>query len=111
MNPAVRENGWSYWLQLTWNTITYYARHRRWRALVRSGWATGMRGYFGELCQACGRSYVLWWEESAALWREVVGCHAGLLCPACFDSQARERDIYLIWNPTRYPLVPTEEAE
>lgn len=46
----------------------------------------------GEICQDCGRGYVLW-RAPDELYREVHGSAYGLLCPACFDCHAETKGI------------------
>lgn len=52
----------------------------------------------GERCQDCGRDHVLWHAEND-LYRHVHGSSSGLLCPGCFDRQAREKGLVLDWRP------------
>ena len=104
MNGAIRYNGVGYWLALSRHTITYYARQRRWRALSRAALATLVRGYYGELCQECGRRYILWHSPND-IWATVLpeSNGAGLLCPNCFDQLAEQCGLSLEWTPTIFP--------
>src|SRR3990172_4785731 len=53
----------------------------------------------GEHCQICGRPYLLVWNATDYLWHDIVSSdESGLLCPDCFDREARQRGIYLIWK-------------
>lgn len=95
---AAKANGWRYWLGLTMATARYYVRQRRWPGLVRALWHTIAFGYYGELCQVCGRPYVLW-SAPDDIYAVVIGSHAGLYCPNCFDRAAGKADIELQWIP------------
>lgn len=103
---AARVNGPRYWAALTINTGRYYARTRRPVAGLRALARTLAFGYYGELCERCGRPYPLWWCDDGDMWRHVAGhVHGGLLCLACFDQRARQRGIHLMWRPGRFPVV------
>jgi hypothetical protein len=52
----------------------------------------GLLNKGGERCQGCGRGYPLWHTEGE-LWEQVHGRYGGLLCPACFDREARNKGI------------------
>jgi hypothetical protein len=52
----------------------------------------------GEICQDCGRGYVLWWAPDD-LYREVHGSSGGLLCPACFSRKAETHGLVLEFVP------------
>ncbi len=49
-------------------------------------------------CQRCHRAYQHPWSASDGLWNAVVGGHAGLYCPSCFDILAREKGLYPHWS-------------
>jgi hypothetical protein len=57
----------------------------------------------GERCQDCGRDYVLW-EAPTSLYVEVHGSPWGLLCPGCFDRQAREKGIAVEFVAREIPV-------
>jgi hypothetical protein len=46
----------------------------------------------GERCEDCARGYPCWYAE-ADLWERVHGSPGGLLCPSCFDGQARKAGV------------------
>lgn len=75
-------------------------RRRRWPPAVwlRLAWHDFItHGLFGpghEICQNCGRGYVLWHAEDD-LWERVHGTPGGLLCPACFDRQALDAGVLI----------------
>jgi hypothetical protein len=48
----------------------------------------GLFGPGSERCQDCGHDYVLWYAEGD-LWERVRNTTGGLLCPGCFDRQAK----------------------
>lgn len=80
-------------------SILFYARRRRWRALLRSFYLRTL-WYEGELCQECGRRYdaFTWWSP-APLWLELIGSYSGLLCPRCFTNKAKSAGYRLMWSP------------
>jgi hypothetical protein len=45
-----------------------------------------------EVCEDCGRGYVLW-QADEELWRDVMVDGSGLLCPACFERRSEEKGI------------------
>lgn len=74
------------------------------RAAVRGFWWALVRGYDGEICEACGRPVgsstgFSWWTASDRLWQQVQGCYSGLLCIPCFTLDARRLGIDLHWSP------------
>ena len=83
----------SVWLRLVWHDFVTH----------------GLLGPGGEVCQDCGRAYVLWHAEGD-LWDRVHGTPCGLLCPACFDRQAREAGVLVEFRaipfPSDFDLVP-----
>ena len=50
-----------------------------------------------EICQDCGRHFVLWWAQGD-LWRQVYGSDSGILCPACFSRKARAAGIVVLFE-------------
>lgn len=88
--------------RLGWALRTHrHAHPRSVRARVRLLWHDFViHGLFegGERCQDCGRDYVLWNAETD-LYVRVHGNPGGLLCPSCFDRQAREKGLTLDWRP------------
>ena len=62
----------------------------------------------GEWCQDCGRDYPLWHAEGN-LWDRVHGSPGGLLCPACFDRQARESGTPIEFRA--FPVAAREDTE
>lgn len=81
------------WERLKWAArSTWHGRPRTLPARLRLLYADfilhGLFGPGGERCQDCGRDYPLWHVEGD-LWERVHGKYGGLLCPTCFDRQAR----------------------
>lgn len=78
-------------------------RRRRWPPWVwlRLLWADfirhGMLGSSGEMCQDCGRPMGIIWHAEDALWVEVVGSRAGLLCPRCFDRRSKDLGLRVVF--------------
>lgn len=97
---AVKANGWRYWIGLIFHTTCYYLRQYRLIGLMRALRYTISVGYYGELCQVCGRPYVLW-SAPNDLYLLVIGNTTGLFCPTCFDRAAGKLDIDLQWIPKR----------
>ena len=90
-----------YWLHLTLNVACYYWRQRRPVAGLRALWAVVIRHDNSESCQRCGRGYMLW-RTADALYEQVHGNREGLLCPACFDTEASKTNVSLIWHARRF---------
>lgn len=67
-------------------------------AWLRVMWLAYTLGHDGESCQDCGRRYILWWADDD-VYLKVHGTANGLLCPNCFDKQARKKAIRLRWKP------------
>lgn len=86
----------------------YICRHRV-IAAIRVLWTTLAHGYIGEMCEVCGRTYLLW-HASDELYTAVTGrigvngeCAYGLFCPCCFDRLADRHGISLRWEPRPLP--------
>jgi hypothetical protein len=97
-------------LALVRNTVRYYWKQRRYRALLRATWLTVARRCGMELCQFCGGRYLpnestfrpFCWRAPTSLWAELIdasGAGAGLCCPGCFDRKADEAGYRLMWTP------------
>jgi hypothetical protein len=90
------------------HTVRYYAKNRRWRALIRATWLTTVRRCGMELCQFCGGRYLpnehemnpfCWWAPTS-LWAELIDPNGhGLCCPGCFDQRASDAGYRLMWTP------------
>jgi hypothetical protein len=76
-------------------------------ARLRAVWWYLIRGYRYEMCKACGRPVceregrepLSWWHAPDALWMEVVGNEANILCKSCFSHACDERGISIYWQP------------
>ena len=59
--------------------------------------------YDGEVCMDCGFPVLhfvgSFWSAAHDLWQEVIGEHAGILCPPCFTSRAEKLGIHVSWHP------------
>lgn len=84
----VRRRRWppGVWLRLAWHDFVTH----------------GLFGPGGERCQNCGHDYVLWHAEGD-LWERVRGYETGLLCPACFDRQARQLGVKVEFRAIPFP--------
>ena len=54
----------------------------------------------GEVCHKCGQPYPTVYCVPDRLWRQVTGRNdgGGLLCPRCFDAEARAQGAELYWQ-------------
>ncbi len=52
-----------------------------------------------EFCDVCGVHQPLSWWADESLWWNLVGKHAGCLCPRCFDERATAAGLFLVWRP------------
>ena len=74
------------WMRLDWHD---FVRHT-------------LFGPAGEICQDCGRSYMLWHAEGN-LWKLVHGTSGGLLCLKCFDRQAQRAGYKIEFRAIPFP--------
>ena len=51
-----------------------------------------------EFCKICGRQQPLVWHAPDHLWLVVNGREGGVLCPECFNRQARKKGYWLRWS-------------
>ncbi len=100
-----------------WRWASWYLP-RRLRAALRVLWSAYVRGYIGEACQECGRTYLLWHADDD-LYGDVTGrwpypdgeAASGLFCLDCFDRMAERRGIGLRWVPTQLVASGPGEGE
>ncbi len=52
-----------------------------------------------EFCRDCGIRQPIVWHAIDALWLEIWGSPAGVLCPTCFNKRCVARGISLYWYP------------
>ena len=89
----------SYWWSLTKGTARYYAKRRRWKALIVALLTTWVFRDNGERCQECGSRYHgTVWMAPDDLYERVHGNGGGTLCPACFDKAAAAKGVRLMWT-------------
>jgi hypothetical protein len=73
------------------------------RAMRRVYWRH-VRRYDGEICDRCGRPVGRctgsWWCAPDALWRDLNGGFAGVMCPPCFTAAAESVGIFVHWEAT-----------
>ena len=88
------------WRYLVTGDIRFYARKRRWVAMIRSVSLRVFAGHDSETCQECGRRYI-WsrWVAPNYLYARVHGNRGGTLCPRCFSAQADAKGIKVTWTP------------
>jgi len=94
-----REGGLIHRLTIASHDVKYYAKKRRWVAMVRSV-AWRVVGWDAETCQDCGRRYS-WshWVSASELYILVKGNGGGTFCPRCFGKMAEDKGMRLLWTP------------
>jgi len=65
-----------------------------------------------EICQLCGREYLIVYRLPDDIWERITGKkNGGLLCPICADVLAREAGISLYWETTTNAFPTEKESE
>lgn len=103
----MRGGGLAHRLTLSWDDAKWYGRQKRPVALVRALWMRLVRRAAGELCEVCGRRYVLWCAPTW-LFVKVHGSRYGTLCPPCFTKAAATKRLVLLWVPEKFSLLSVE---
>lgn len=75
------------------------------RAALASSPPVGGERHPEDTCQRCGHPNVQGWSAPSALWNAVMGSEAGILCPQCFSTLAREKGIDGPWLFDRKPVA------
>lgn len=73
-------------------------KKHRYVALARMLWKVLVLRYYGELCELCGRDFILWISPDD-LYVNVHGSPGGTLCPQCFGDLAALKGHRIIWVP------------